>query len=118
MATRVTYRRKHTYRTKSNAVRRFRTPGGKLTVQYTGKKTKALVCSESKALLNGIPRIAARRVSRRTRTVKRPYGGCLSAAEVKNRIKRAFLNEEMKVIKLAATASKKVKTGKGGKRTK
>jgi large subunit ribosomal protein L34e len=116
MAARVTYRRKHTYRTKSNQVRRFRTPGGKLMLQYRNKQTKSLVCYETGALLNGIPRIAANRVSRRSRTVSRPYGGCLSAGEVRNRIKRAFLNEEMKVIKNAVTASKKSKTGKGGKK--
>jgi large subunit ribosomal protein L34e len=116
MSARVTYRRKHTYRTKSNQVRRFRTPGGRLTIQYRNKDVKNLKCSETGQMLNGIPRVAANKLSRRQRTVARPYGGCLSAGEVKNRIKRAFLNEEMKVIKYAVQARKsKSKAGKGKK---
>jgi large subunit ribosomal protein L34e len=110
MAARVTYRRKNTYRTKSNVVRKFRTPGGKLAVQYRDKKVKSITCPESKQVLNGITKLPAYRVPRRKRTVTRPYGGSLSASEVKQRIKRAFLNEEMKVIKSESQKSKKVKT--------
>ena len=112
MAARITYRRKNTYRTKGNQIRKFRTPGGKLMVQYRNKQIKRLSCPESKQFLNGIPRVHLYRVSKRQRTVSRPYGGCLSASEVKLRIKRAFLNEEMKVIKNAAQVSKKAKVAK------
>jgi large subunit ribosomal protein L34e len=105
--TRVTYRRKNTYRTKSNQVRKFRTPGGKLLVQYRNKQIKRLTCSETGQILNGIPRVSTRLLPKRKRTVTRPYGGVLSAGEVQQRIKRAFLNEEMKVIKLEAQRSKK-----------
>jgi len=112
MAARVTYRRKHTYRTKSNVVRKFRTPGGKLTVQYMDKRVKRAVCSETGQLLNGIPRKPARSVTKKQRTVTRPYGGVLSGNEVRNRIKRAFLNEEMRVLKNSVQAKKNKKNKK------
>lgn len=115
MTTRVTYRRKNTYRTKSNQVRKFRTPGGRLLVQYRNRRVKSIVCAETKQVLNGISRQLAYRVPRRKRTVTRPYGGTLSALEVKHRIKRAFLNEEMKVIKGESQKSRKAKS-KGKKK--
>lgn len=37
MAARVTYRRRLSYNTKSNKIRRLRTPGGRLVVQYVRK---------------------------------------------------------------------------------
>ena len=107
MAERVTYRRKCTYRTRSNQVRKFRTPGGKLMVQYRNKDIKGKVCAETGKRLNGIPKRRADRLCRRQRTVSRPYGGVLCSAEVKRRITRAFLNEEMRVSKLEAQASRK-----------
>jgi large subunit ribosomal protein L34e len=107
MAARVTYRRKNTYRTKSNRVRKFRTPGGKLLVQYKAKPVKVARCSETGELLNGISRKKASLVPRRKRTVSRPYGGVLSGSEVQQRIKRAFFNEELKVIKHDAQKAKK-----------
>lgn len=113
MAARVTYRRKNTYRTKSNQVRKFRTPGGRLLVQYRNKFVKRARCTESGELLNGVSRALAYKVAKRKRSVSRPYGGVLSGSEVKQRIKRAFFNEELKVIKLDAQRSKKAnKKGK------
>ena len=114
MAARVTYRRKNTYRTKSNQVRKFKTPGGRLLVQYRSKNVKVARCSETGELLNGITRARASLVPRRKRSVSRPYGGVLSSVQVKDRIKRAFFNEEMKVIK--ADAQKSKKTSKKGKK--
>jgi large subunit ribosomal protein L34e len=107
MAARVTYRRKNTYRTKSNQVRKFRTPGGKLQIQYRNKDIKSLVCAETGKQLNGIPRVASFKLPKRQRTVSRAYGGVFSAAEVKRRITRAFLNEEIKGIKAEAQRAKK-----------
>lgn len=106
MSARVQYRRKNTYRTKSNIVRKIRTPGGKLTVQYKNKRINRKVCAETGALLNGIPMKPAFNVARKQRSVTRPYGGILSGKEVQNRIKRAFFNEEMKVLKNAVNAKK------------
>lgn len=88
MAARLTYRRKHTYRTRSNHVRRFNTPGGKLAFQYTDKKTSPVVCGETGTPLNGIPVLTKQkwmRLSTKQRTVSRPYGGCLNAEVVRFR---------------------------------
>ena len=106
MAARVSYRRKNTYRTRSNVVRKIRTPGGRLIVQYKNKQVKRLVCAETKKYLNGIPRKPSNKVPRKQRTVSRPYGGVLCAKSVENRIKRAFFNEEMKILKNAVHAKK------------
>jgi len=40
MTARVTYRRRHSYASRSNTVRKLKTPGGKLVVQYTAKKAR------------------------------------------------------------------------------
>ena len=106
MADRVTYRRKNTYRTRGNVVKKFRTPGGKLTVQYKNKRVKRAVCSTTGQKLNGIPRRAVKYLTKKQRTVTRPYGGVLSGSEVRNRIKRALLNEEMRVLKTAVHSKK------------
>jgi len=78
MAARLSYRRKHTYRTRSNRVKRFHTPGGKLAFQYTDKKVSPVVCGETGLPLNGIPvktKSIWRGLSHKARTVSRPYGG-------------------------------------------
>jgi large subunit ribosomal protein L34e len=106
MAARVTYRRKNTYRTRGNVVRKIRTPGGRLIVQYRDKQVKRLVCAETGKYLNGIPRVRSNLLPRKQRTVTRPYGGVLSAKTVENRVKRAFFNEEMKILKNAVQARK------------
>jgi large subunit ribosomal protein L34e len=119
MAARVTYKRKHTYRTRSNQVRKLRTPGGKLTIQYTNKRNGLRVCGDTQVPLNGIPRsrnTEFRGLSKRSRTVSRPYGGSLSHEAVRHRIMRSFFNEELKVIKAGATASRKGKKKVGGKK--
>merc|ERR1712003_133696 len=69
MVQRLTYRRRHSYATKSNKTRKVRTPGGKLTYHYVEKKAS---------------------------TVHRAYGGVLSGKSVRQRIVRAFLIEEQK----------------------
>merc|ERR1711976_171334 len=118
MAARVTYRRKHTYRSRSNQVRKFRTPGGKLSVQYTTKRNGLRVCAETGNALQGIKRLRNTefsKLSKRQRTVSRPYGGCLSMEACRHTIMRAFFNEEMKIIKQGATAMRRNKR-KGGKR--
>lgn len=82
---RIVYRRKHVYKTRSNNVRRFRTPGGRLLVQYRNKRVSPAICGDTKLPLNGIRRIHPsqfRSLSRRSRTVSRPYGGSLSHAAV------------------------------------
>jgi len=46
MVQRVTYRRRKSFQTKSNVIRKVRTPGGKLVVQYVGKRGKGTSCGE------------------------------------------------------------------------
>ena len=78
---RVTYKRRASYRTKSNRFRCVKTPGGKLAIRYIVKKTKG----------SGFHGISVRRpaafgrVRSSKRTVSRAYGGKLTAEEVKEK---------------------------------
>ena len=99
---RVTYKRRASYRTKSNRFRTVKTPGGKLAVQYIQKKSKSLHHG-----LKAIRGAARGRIAYRQRTVSRPYGGMLSHDEVRERITRAFMIEEIQSIKQKAVATEK-----------
>ncbi|MEW5296928.1 MAG: hypothetical protein WDW38_010102 [Sanguina aurantia] len=104
MVQRMVYRRRHCYHTKSNAVRIVKTPGGKLVYQYKKKPTAAAKCPVSGAILNGLPQrrpseLSNKRLSKRNKTVSRIYGGHLSHKVVRERIIRAFLVEEQKIVK-------------------
>ena len=79
---RVTYKRRASYRTKSNRFKTVKTPGGKLTVQYIKKKTKG---KEGMRGLKVARPATLSRMSVRTRTVSRPYGGNLTHMEVRDR---------------------------------
>ena len=107
---RVTYKRRASDRTKSNRFRAVKTPGGKLAIQYIKKKTHGTKMLGVKVRRPG----AFRRLGRAHRTVSRPYGGVLNAQEVRERITRAFMIEEVKSIKnqQAAGAGKKKRKGK------
>ena len=66
----------------------------------------------------GLPRLRPQAFGRLTsakRTVARPYGGTLTHSDVKDRIVRAFLIEEVKQMKLLV--QQKEKSGKKGKKT-
>merc|ERR1711937_368011 len=104
MVQRLTYRRRHSYATKSNRVKKVRTPGGKLTLHYVAKKSSAPIDPMTKQILNGVPVIrpakgSKNQTNKKDRTVNRPYGGVLSGDNVRNRIVRAFLIEEQKIVK-------------------
>ena len=104
MAPRITYRRKNTYNTKSNKIRKVKTPGSKIVAQYIKKKGGFVKCGEPGcgAKLTGIKQcrsFAASNLPKRCRTVSRAYGGNLCAKCVKKRIIRAFLIEEVKIVK-------------------
>ncbi len=120
MAARVTYLRKHTYRTRSNVTRKIRTPGGKFTIQYRNKTPSPVICGDTKLPLQGIPSVTKsvfRNLPKRRRTVTRAYGGTLSAEAVRHRVLRSFFNEELKVIKQNAAQRKgNKKAGKGKKK--
>ncbi|KAL6751959.1 ribosomal protein L34Ae [Haematococcus lacustris] len=104
MVQRLTYRRRHAYHTKSNRTRIVKTPGGKLVFQYVKKAAGHPTCPISGARLNGLPQrrpleLSNKRLSKRNKTVRRAYGGHLSHSVVRERIVRAFLIEEQKIVK-------------------
>ena len=108
---RVTYKRRASYRTKSNRFRTVKTPGGKLAIQYIKKKTSG---SRMMGVKVASP-AAMRRLGRHSRSVSRAYGGVLNAQEVKDRITRAFMIEEVKSIKQRNALGEGKKKRKGGK---
>ena len=54
MANRVTYRRRLSYNTASNATRVSKTPGGRLTVLYRKKMGKVPTCGDTGVKLSGV----------------------------------------------------------------
>ncbi|KAJ6226941.1 60s ribosomal protein l34 [Anaeramoeba flamelloides] len=107
---RITHRRKHAYNTNRNRVRVVKTPGGRLTGHYILKRGKVPVCDETGEKLRGIKSyrpIERSRAKRRTKTVSRAYGGCKSANCVKDRIIRAFLREEQRIVQRVLKAQQK-----------
>ena len=115
MVQRLTLRRRLSYNTKSNRRRIVRTPGGRLVYQYVKKNKTVPKCGQCKEKLKGIrpTRPCERsRISKRQKTVARTYGGVLCHRCVRERIVRAFLIEEQKVVKqmknLQQTQVKKV----------
>ena len=115
MAPRLTVRGKYNYHTKSNKLKRIRTPGGRLAFQKIEKSRSAIKCGDTGVELNGIKRLNKcqwRNAPKRVRTVSRTYGGVLSAEAVRHRIMRAFFNEELKCIKKVVAAPKDKKGAK------
>ncbi len=109
MAPRVTYRRTNTYNTKSNKIRKTKTPGGRVVAQHMPKRPSPVICGETGVKLTGLKLMrphSMSRVSKRQRTISRAYGGHLSAKAVKDRIIRAFLIEEVKIVKKYMTDKK------------
>ena len=104
MVQRVTYTRRKSFNTKSNKVRMINTPGGRLAIQYVGKRAAKPTCGEPGCdqKLFGIKALRPKeyaRVSKTQKHVTRAYGGAKCAACVRNRIMRAFLIEEQKIVK-------------------
>ncbi len=100
---RVTYRRRKSYNTKSNKIRKHRTPGGRLTIKYLRKNAKGVQTGvNTRARLSGLKSLRNpqyKRLTHTDRSISRAYGGVLTPTELKERIKRAFLIEEIKVVK-------------------
>jgi len=72
--------------------------------QYTKKRASGPKCPVTGKKIQGIPHLRPAeykrsRLSRNRRTVNRPYGGVLSGQAVRERIIRAFLVEEQKIVK-------------------
>eukprot|EP01016_Furgasonia_blochmanni_P013593 TRINITY_DN1695_c0_g1_i1.p2 TRINITY_DN1695_c0_g1~~TRINITY_DN1695_c0_g1_i1.p2 ORF type:complete len:138 (-),score=44.13 TRINITY_DN1695_c0_g1_i1:164-577(-) len=102
MANRVTYLRGKSYNTRSNGIRKVKTPGGRTTIQYVGKNPVLKTCAICPKPLAGIPSLRPHQykfLKNRDRSVSRPYGGNLCGQCVRDRIVRAFLIEEVKIVK-------------------
>ncbi|KAI5590628.1 hypothetical protein POPTR_004G029400v4 [Populus trichocarpa] len=96
--------KRHSYATKSNQHRVVISPCGKLVYQTTKKRASGPKCPVTGKRIQGIPHLRPAkykrsRLSRNRRTVNRAYGGVLSGSAVRERIIRAFLVEEQKIVK-------------------
>ncbi|CAG7815017.1 unnamed protein product [Allacma fusca] len=101
MVQRLTLRRRLSYNTASNKRRIVRTPGGRLVYQYVKKAKQIPKCGHCKVKLRGVAPARSRERSqqaRRLKMVNRAYGGVLCHKCVKERIVRAFLIEEQKIV--------------------
>ena len=110
---RVTHSRRHAYRTRSNKTKTILTPGGRHAGQYIKKARKGAMCGDCHCVLPGIKHMDStgfHTSKHRERTVSRPYGGTRCGNCVRQRIVRAFLIEEQKIVKkvLATKKEKKV----------
>merc|ERR1712188_242319 len=102
MAQRLTFRRRKSYNTRSNRRRVVKTPGGKLVYQYTSKTASVPKCGDCGTDIQGVPALRPRKyatLSKRSKTVTRAYGGSRCSSCVRQRIVRAFLIEEQKIVK-------------------
>ncbi|GAB1604686.1 60S ribosomal protein L34-like [Argonauta hians] len=101
MTQRLTFRRRLSYNTKSNRRKVSKTPGGKLVYLYVKKLGTIPKCGDCKEPLRGITParpIKWMSMSRRHKKVSRAYGGSRCHKCVRNRIVRAFLIEEQKIV--------------------
>jgi large subunit ribosomal protein L34e len=99
---RITLTRRHAYRTRSNRVKTIRAPGGRHIAQYIDKHRKGSVCGDCEIVLPGIKHMdstAFKKAVGREKTVSRAYGGSRCHKCVRERIVRAFLVDEQKIVK-------------------
>ncbi|XP_039267451.1 large ribosomal subunit protein eL34-like [Styela clava] len=110
MVQRLRYRRRNPYNTTSNTRRISKTPGGRLVYLRTKKVGTIPKCGETKRKLFGIKPGRPKQLMSRTRrlkTVTRTYGGCLCSKALRERIVRAFLVEEQKIVVRVLKAQQK-----------
>ncbi|KAH8599684.1 putative 60S ribosomal protein L34 [Bisporella sp. PMI_857] len=107
---RLTYRRRNPYNTKSNKVRVVKTPGGSLRYLHIKKAGTAPKCGDCGIKLPGIPALRPREYSQISRP-RRPFSAHMADRDVANcvrdRIVRAFLIEEQKIVKKVLKESNK-----------
>eukprot|EP00128_Syssomonas_multiformis_P016128 Colp12_sorted_trinity150504_noHs@11394 len=108
MAQRLTYRRRLCYNTKSNRAKVVKTPGARLVYQYVHKRGKAPTCGDCGSKLSGVPALRPKKymkISKTKKSVTRAYGGSRCAHCVRERVVRAFLVEEQKIVKRVLKAN-------------
>nr|XP_035134978.2 60S ribosomal protein L34-like [Callithrix jacchus] len=100
MVQRLTYRRRLSYNTASNKTRLSRTPGNRIVYLYTKKVGKApkSACGVCPGRLRAVRPKVLMRLSKTKKHVSRAYGSSMCARCVRDRIKRAFLIEEQKIV--------------------
>jgi large subunit ribosomal protein L34e len=100
---RVTYLRRKSYNTRSNKIRKHRTPGGRLTIKYVGKRQKGVQpMGETKSRISGLKKLNNTEVRGQTytqRSISRAYGGVLTPKQLKERILKAFICTEVQISK-------------------
>jgi len=109
---RLTFRRRKSYNTASLKTRVIKTPGGKLRLLHIKKRGTPPKCGDCGGKVQGIPATRPREnatLSRPKKSVSRAYGGSRCANCVKERIVRAFLIEEQKIVKKVLKESKEKK---------
>jgi large subunit ribosomal protein L34e len=112
MAQRLVLRRRLSYNTNSNRRKIVKTPGGKLVYHYKKKLGSVPKCGDCKVKLRGITPsrpLERTRMSKRLKTVSRTYGGACCHRCVRERIVRAFLIEEQKIVVKVLKAQAAVK---------
>ncbi|RHW68853.1 60S ribosomal protein L34 [Trypanosoma brucei equiperdum] len=114
---RVQYRRRMHYATRGNRMRLVRTPGNRLVMQKRGKRSQGphtpwVLGHKRLAGTKALRHTKARLAPRHQKTTSRPYGGVLSHEQVRDRIVRAFLIEEQRIVKRALKAHAKVQKEK------
>merc|ERR1712178_494133 len=110
MAARLVLRRRLSYNTKSNRRRISKTPGGKLVYLYIKKAGATPKCGDCKEKLRGLKAARPKKLSnlsKTKKTVSRAYGGSRCASCVRERIVRAFLIEEQKLVVRVLRAQQK-----------
>ncbi len=89
--------------------------GLRLAILYVKKTASLPKCGDCGSKLRGIPALRPReyhRESKRVKHVTRAYGGSRCATCVRQRIVRAFLIEEQKIVKRVLNEAKKKEAGK------
>ncbi|KAL1243863.1 60S ribosomal protein L34, partial [Trichinella nelsoni] len=116
MAKRLVFRRRLSYNTASNRRKVSKTPGNRLVYLYPKKPGQVPKCGDCKERLRGLRPARPRELMSmpwRHKTVSRAYGGSRCSNCVKNRIMRAFLIEEQKIVnKMMKTQNKMKKEAK------
>eukprot|EP00796_Vickermania_ingenoplastis_P008153 gene8154-5683_t len=114
---RVSYRRRMHYATRGNRMKLVRTPGNKLVMQKRVKRSQGIhtpwvLGHKRLAGTKALRHIDAHLGKRHEKTVSRAYGGVLSHEQVRDRVVRAFLVEEQRIVKKALAAHAKVNKSK------
>jgi len=109
------------HNTASNKTKVLKTPGGKVTVHYRTKSANGPKCGDCGASIQGVPHLRPhkyRLLPKREKNVTRAYGGSRCSTCVRQRIVRAFLVEEQKIVKhvLKSQAAKKSKAEKAAEK--